>query len=300
VTSINVETSWLTSPATRTGNYDLLALTSGTSSNGEFQIEVSKAGSGFRYDLDAPAGFLSGNLTKTLLPVRASSWDFNAAGQNYRYENPYGDYLQLFGQNLKETEVYSDGSKVLREDYNYDRAAVSGAVIDLPNGERVSESLLFDLGLSYVAMGAWSWGTVTVNTDGSATPGDVKNTVYFVYGDRTPESGIPAFGTATYAARTLGQPTTAGIPFTLLADFSQRSISTEIQQVGLFDVNGSAPFNNNGDFEIALTGSAGSHTASGDLLGAFFGPHAEQVGGVFSIESQGSVLIQDAFVGKQN
>jgi hypothetical protein len=309
VTSINVETSWIASPAAKSGTYDLLALTSestvgGPTSqqrrDGEFKLEVSKAGSGFGYDLQAPSGFLSGSLTNTQLPVQSVSWDFNAGGPNYRYDNPYGDYPQLFGQNLTETEVYSDGSQVIREDYDFNRAVVSGAIIDLPNDTRVSENMTFDAGLSYVAMGAWPWGTVALNSDGSATPGDIKNTIYFAYGDRTPGSAIPASGTASYSARALGHASEAGIPFTLLANFGQRSIATQIDQGSLFDVSGSASFNNAGNFEIPLSGSAGSNAASGELSGAFFGPQAEQVGGVFSVQSQGSVLIQDAFVGEHH
>jgi len=34
--------------------------------------------------------------------------------------------------------------------------------------------------------------------------------------------------------------------------------------------------------------------------GAFFGPHAEQIGGAFAVApADGSLLIQDAFVGQQ-
>jgi hypothetical protein len=305
--SIEVSRAWLPSPATQTGTYDVIGLVNrtigGTSSDfansGEFRLAVSKPNEGFGYVLHAPSGFLPGSLTDVILPVRAESWDFNINGPNYRYDNPYGDVAQYFGQNLKEYEV-ADGSKVLREDYDYDRAIVHDAIIDLPNGRRVAESILFDIGLSYVAMGEWSWGTVTANADGTATPTGDRNSLYFVYGSRTPSADIPASGTATFDAHTLGEASGSGIPFTLSADFGKRSISTEISQAAIFDVSGSASFSNDGSFDIPLSGTAGSAAATGAMDGAFFGPHAEQVGGVFSLESQGSTVMQDAFVGAQH
>jgi len=43
-----------------------------------------------------------------------------------------------------------------------------------------------------------------------------------------------------------------------------------------------------------------SQSVTGDMNGAFFGPRAEQVGGVFAVHRTGeSSLLQDAFVGKQ-
>jgi hypothetical protein len=75
-------------------------------------------------------------------------------------------------------------------------------------------------------------------------------------------------------------------------------------------VNGSAPFSNDGVFDIPLTGTLnygyntpetpGSIATTGYMNGAFFGPHAEQVGGTFLLErSGGGPPIQDAFVGGQ-
>jgi hypothetical protein len=37
------------------------------------------------------------------------------------------------------------------------------------------------------------------------------------------------------------------------------------------------------------------------MNGAFFGPHAEQVGGTFAVQrAGGTLLMQDAFVGQQH
>jgi hypothetical protein len=120
--------------------------------SGDFTLAVSKGTMGFSYMFGAPSGFLPGSLTKIGLPVPIQSWDFNPGGPNYRYDNPYGDTQQFFGSNLKEYEVYADGSKILREDYDFDHAVVQNAIVDLPSGQRIAESLIFDVGLSYVAM----------------------------------------------------------------------------------------------------------------------------------------------------
>jgi hypothetical protein len=185
VSSIVVDTSWLNSPATKAGSYGLLASISSRTIGGatsfrmakpgEFNLDVSKGGQAFQYMLGAPSGFLPGTLTKIGLPVPVISWDFNAGGPNYRYDDtPYGDYQQFFGSNLKEYDVHPDGSKVLREDYDYDHAVLLNPIVDLASGQRNAESLIFDTGLSYVAMGEWSWGTVTTNPDGTATPNGAR------------------------------------------------------------------------------------------------------------------------------
>jgi hypothetical protein len=329
VTSIDVQKTWLQSPATRAGSYDLigrLTLTSGSggpTSNralapGEFTMSTSKS---LVYTLNAPAGLLPGGLSSISEGIPVVSWDFNAGGPNYRYDNPWGDYSQSFGQNLKENDVYSDGTKKLREDYDYSRGSATGTQ-SLGAGKNLQVSLLYDLGNSYVAMGEWSWQVVDLNGAAAGDYGDLL----FVNGDRTPSSGIPASGTATYNARTLKGWVTA---FTLTANFGQRTISTIIDQDYQYNpagdimdnplaagihVAGSAPFSNNGSFDIPLTGTANfssgydintpqpppGEPVSGTMDGAFFGPHAEQVGGVLALDrSNGTLMLQDAFVGQQ-
>jgi hypothetical protein len=308
--SVEVQTSLLASPATKAGTYDLIGLvnrkaggtsTSQFTTDGQFRLAVAgpDTNRGFTYTLNAPSNFLPVSSTKFDLPVPLESWDFNPGGTNFRYEHPYGDTLQFFGENLKEYEVSADGTKTLRENYDYSHATFQNAAVELPSGQAISESLVFDVGLSYVAMGEWSWEAVTVNGDGTVTPSGDSNSIYFAYGSRTPASGIPASGTATFDARTLGA-SSASLPFSLTADFGKRSISTEISQPSVFAVSGSAPFDNSGSFDIPLTGSAGAQAASGNMDGAFFGPHAEQVGGVVSVGASQGPLFQDAFVGQQH
>ena len=174
-------------------------------------------------------------------------------------------------------------------------------------------------------MGEWSWRVVDLN--GTAA-GDFGH-LLFVNGDRTPASGIPVSGTATYEARTLALLATSGtpgIPFNLTADFGQRTMTARIDQDYRYDptrnisddpilgihVGGSTSFSNNGFFNIPLTGTANyvynnspttppTEPVAGMMNGAFFGPNAEQVGGAFSLQRPaGTLLIQDAFVGRRN
>ena len=172
-------------------------------------------------------------------------------------------------------------------------------------------------------MGEWSWRVVDLNGAAAGDFGDLL----FVNGDRTADTGIPTTGTAIYQARTLALLSSAGtpgIPFTLTADFGQRLMSTRIDQdyryyaavpgsdpiLGIH-VGGTAPFSNSGTFDIPLSGTANyaatnspttppAEPVTGTMNGAFFGPEAEQVGGVFALgRSDGTVLVQDAFVGER-
>ena len=337
VAGIEVQTTWLASPATRTGTYDpigRLTLTPGNgdptsyrvAGAGELSITSSQpsAGGGFVYQLNASTGLLPGGLNDLRAGIPVVSWDFNPGGPNYRYSHPYGDYAQYFGQNLKEYDVYSDGTKTLRENYDYSRGTATNTQ-SLGPDKNLQTTLEYDIGYSYVAMGEWSWRVVDLNGTAAGDFGDLL----FVNGDRTPASGIPVSGTATYDAHTLAllsSSGTQGIPFTLTADFSQRTMSTRIDQDYRYDptrsstddpilgihVSGSAPFSNNGSFDIPLNGTANyaynnspttppTEPVTGIMNGAFFGPNAEQVGGVFAVNRSGGVLLmQDAFVGKRN
>jgi hypothetical protein len=171
-------------------------------------------------------------------------------------------------------------------------------------------------------MGEWSWRVVDLNGTAAVDFGDLL----FVNGDRTPSSGIPVSGTATYDAHSLALMSnsfTAGIPFSLTADFGRGTMSTRIDQDYRYNpapggdaalgihVGGSAPFGNTGLFAIPLTGTANysysnspvtppSEAVAGTMNGAFFGPHAEQVGGTFAVQRpDGVLLMQDAFAGQQ-
>jgi len=279
-------------PLTRAGTYDLIGalllhpvepgpLDARITASNEFTLTVSP---GNNYDFEAPAGFLPGGLT------------------GYHY-----DESSFAGASSTTRGGYA-------ETYAYDAT------------RNVKTTFGYDAGFSYVSMGEWEWSFV--HLDGGTAGGFGR--LLFVGGDRTPSSGIPASGTATYDAHTFAlksSSTTWGIPFSLTADFGQRTISTSIDQNYQYDptgdvldepiagihVAGSAPFDNSGTFDIPLAGTVNYNSyphntpetpptqdVSGDMNGAFFGPHAEQVGGVLSLGPPGGTKwIQDAFVGKQ-
>jgi hypothetical protein len=330
--SIDVRKSWLNSPGTRAGAYDLigrLTLTPGdggatsyrVATPGDFSMTVADSTSGaLSYTLNASAGIMPAGLTSSIVLSPEISWDINSAVA-YRYTNPYGDTSQYLGQRLtgldkaSQTELFS---------YDFTRGS-TGSLTSLGSGNRLRSNLDYDMGYSYVAMGEWSWRVVDLNGAAAGDSGDLL----FVNGDRTPASAIPVSGSATYDARSLALLSTsftAGIPFSLTANFGQGTISTRIDQdyhynpaapsdgdaaLGIH-VGGSAPFSVNGLFAIPLTGTANysndnpqitppSEAVIGTMDGAFFGPHAEQVGGVLSVErSNGVLLMQDAFVGRQH
>lgn len=192
--------------------------------------------------------------------------------------------------------------------------------------ENLVTGFAFDPGYSYVSMGEWGWRFVHTDQSSAEGGGDLL----FVTGDRTPAAGIPASGTATYDAHSfelLSSNLTRGIPFTLTADFGQRTISAQIDQdyryiatnADLLDdpapaihVSGTASFSNSGSFDIPLAGTASERSynvptpppldpVTGSVDGAFFGPNAEQVGGSFILRraADEAPMYGDTFVGQQ-
>jgi hypothetical protein len=330
---VNSQTTWLPSPATRAGSYEVLGTLFVTPANGspsfsrsvvsgEFTI-ASDPGSNppFVYRLTAAAGLLPGGLTSIALGAAADSWDFWPAERD---PTPIeGDWTQFFGQRLTASGQTSDGvTHTFSNDFT---RGISSGMLGLSPNQRLQTTLDYDIGYSYVAMGEWSWRVVDLNGTAAGDFGDLL----FVNGDRTPTSGIPVSGTATYDARTLALLATTGtpgIPFIMTADFGLRIMSARIDQDYRYDptrntsdaailgihVGGNAAFSNNGIFDIPLNGTANyaynnmsstppTEPVSGMMNGAFFGPSAEQVGGTFTLgRPDGTQLMQDAFVGKQH
>jgi len=291
-------------PLTSAGNYDLigrLTIDPGTGNPGdwtnrtilpgEFTMTVTDTPAAeLKYSLTAPAGILPGGLT-SVTSGQLLGWSINSNG-------------------------YTRGG--------------SAEALPFGAGTNLGTGVYLDPGYSYVSMGAWEWPEIL---SGNSTNATNFGQLLFVNGDRTPPSGIPASGTAIYDAHSLQLQSSSGalgIPFTLTADFGLRTIATRIDQdfrnsggpgsdpmdytpIQGIHVGGSAPFSSNGTFDIPLSGTVNfayeyvpsippSQAAIGDMNGAFFGPHAEQVGGTFSIQrtTDQLPLYQDAFVGKQH
>ena len=186
------------------------------------------------------------------------SWDINPSVA-YFYGNPYESQLQAVGQRLTAFDKAQDGSETKLFSYDFTRGTTS-TTTSLGSGKSLSATLDYDIGYSYVAMGEWSWRVVDLNGAAAGDFGDLL----FVNGDRTPASGIPVSGTATYDAHTLALLSTnftAGIPVhahrrfrpahdrrrasTKIIDTMREPASTATQLLGIH-VGGSAPFSNNG------------------------------------------------------
>ena len=317
----NIQVAWLDSPATRNGTYDVIgrlnmtsgdgrSVTSRFTAPGEFTMDTDwyfgrASGDLPWYTLNGPGGILPAGKTAISVNGPFLSWSFDPT-RSYEGE-PRGSYCcQMLGQRLT-SGTFS---------YDFTRGVTTwqpGASTWLPsdNHTGIEISLDYDIGYSYVAMGDWEWKEVATGNSGE---------LLFVEGKRTPPSGIPASGTATYDARGL---TWVKDHFTLTADFGQRTIAALINQdyrsqpnayplaFGIH-VSGSAPFSSDGLFNIALSGTTNftsnytlntpppTETVSGAMNGAFFGPNAEQVGGTFVLNrSNGTQMLQDAFVGQQ-
>ena len=283
---------------------------------------------------------LPGGLSSLSAVIEGRSHDYflNGGFGGYR-DATKGQYPLLFGQTQTATGTYSDGSlKVLGIDrYSLAQPDQTNALVGV---NRFYYNKLLDVGFSHVSLGFWNWGLVEpFETPGGANFIE-GGLVRFVYGDRSPASAIPTSGTASYTATTLeyGDPDWASgiagisvshqaLRFALTVDFGQRSISAQISQEfnsfgcgdcffsitpGL-DLNGTGSIAGSGNFTIPLTGAMTSYVQGvdsasvatfavrGALDGAFFGPNAEQVGGVFAVGlTPGTALFSDAFVGTRN
>lgn len=161
---------------------------------------------------------------------------------------------------------------------------------------------------SYLTFGSWS------DCTGCKTTNAVGVIGAFVYGLATDPAAIPTSSTATYtgsirgqyvdAAGVVSERTRANLSST--ADFTARTVS--FATTGSITSSGTNAFVTNNGLNMTgnLSYSAGSNqftgavTAtglSGTATGKFFGPAAQEIGGVFSL--QGSAGNHDGlFIGK--
>jgi hypothetical protein len=325
----------LKSQGTQAGTYDLLGRLTLTPATGgatssrvlsadEASLTIAKHNDTLNFTLNAQ-GIVPGGAIA--FPSPEIFWSPTLTDPTQIFESDQtGKWPQFLGQRLTAYRVAADGTEEAYMSYDFRR----GWAQSVASGTATPSALTYDIGYSYVAMGEWASSVVQL---GARPPVDVL----FVNGARTPQSGIPVSGKATYAAHTLSllapshDSAYPGIAFTLTADFGLRTIATRIDQdyqhyldqmgygeaairgaaiLGIH-VGGSAPFSKDGSFDIPLTGTVNysainaiatppSEPVTGAMNGAFFGPHAEEIGGTFSLDrGGGNPPIQDAFVGQQ-
>ena len=307
-----ITVSTASSPGTRAGTYDTIALIDrggrvpGPSANrlgapGEIKITTyqSTANGGERsYTLDFPTAQLPGGQT-----------NFTGAIPVWNITNPVTTSLKIGDQATYTTDSGSGSISRLQDE------SVTTST-DIGGGKILQSQLVFNVGLSYVSLGQWDFWV----SDRATGNTDEYDSVYFVNGDRTAASAVPVSGTATYVGQSLGISTdvanrggAAGSPIDVVlnADFRQRSIAAQLNRasatygdavggyttIAAIVLHGTGAIGVPGTFAIPLLGMVDTTPVTGSLDGAFFGPGAQQVGGVFAVGSTpGQSLVRDAFV----
>jgi hypothetical protein len=302
-----------------------------TASPGEVRIQTYQPVPGtndFSYALELPANLLPSGMSELSAIFKAVSADVQPNGSSAVYtDDTIGAHVLRFGDQLTATNSYSDGSTKLISSFGNMPGYVADLIETSPSSGIILEAR-YETGLSHVAMGSWAWTPVGILPDGSTVQESGGGSILFVHGDRTQAGAIPVSGTATYSASSLVSFASSSIPggvvqglqFSLTTDFAQRLISTLITQdyatfpldemstgtVPGLNVSGTTTFNPTGEFSIPLSGSLTVTrnelplplAVTGSLDGAFFGPGAEQIGGVFWVgQVPGNALLKDVFVG---
>jgi hypothetical protein len=164
------------------------------------------------------------------------------------------------------------------------------------------------LGWNYQSFGVWEPGTET----GTGTTGVLS------YGTPTPAGAIPASGSASYVGLLGGQYINAdGVDHILTAnltanvDFASRSLSLQTAGTSIvsaatsatpapsLDLAGTASYTAGSDVFSGALNSAGG-TLSGTTTGRFYGPNAEELGGVGALKAASGVeSLQFAFGAKK-
>lgn len=238
-------------------------------------------------------------------------------------------YLEDFGQHVVNSFRFSDGStKTIETDGLFG----SGSIAIRETSPGVAEGSTFQLYLGdndvvgqqlrYVSLGSWARNFYETANGGFSnfrySPGDA---VYFASGQRTAAADLPVSGTATYSARVLGTQSSrvdvgAAIRIDVLrltADFSARSIEAAIDVPfapeddccrGTLGINlsGRGAIQTSGDFLVPLSGvsnlgTPSSNPLAGTLQGGFFGPGAQEAGGVIQLVQGGVPIFAGSFAG---
>ncbi|WP_176594121.1 transferrin-binding protein-like solute binding protein [Sphingobium sp. EM0848] len=309
-------TSPIPSPATRPGTYDTIALIEHIGDPSTIRLAEASEVRITTYQTTPSSDDVAYTIefASTDLPGGKASLINIFQGTTAHEEYPL-----RFGDRATITEHYSDGSaKAAIVERTAESSDENSEAIGSAN--HLWHTLFYNIGLSHVSLGEWMWRTI--RPDGVVTD---AGQAFFVHGDRTPVAEIPLSGTATYSAASLGFSTDeanwnfpgqgAPVAIGLTADFGQRSIAAQLDREGSLigdtvggfvaiqsiHAQGTGQIASAGDFSIPLTGTVGDVAATGAMDGAFFGPNAEQVGGVFTLQrDSGPTRVSDAFVGTRN
>jgi hypothetical protein len=161
-----------------------------------------------------------------------------------------------------------------------------------------------ELDLSYVTFGNW--------TDANSTSNSIASG-FVVFGVRTPAGAVPTTGTASYAGETIGTMvdsrgtiyTVSGFG-TMTANFGAGTVNGDFTKTAKFNVltTSTTPwrdFTTTGNISgntFAGTAATKDGALTGTSNGGFFGPAANEIGGVYRMTGGGEQAT-GSFVGKK-
>ena len=180
----------------------------------------------------------------------------------------------------------------------------------------VADPYDLSLGWNYQTFGVWSY-----ETDGTVSP-RTGNIGTMSIGARTPANAIPRTGTAVlYSGRAAGfyingagEPFVTGANMSALVDFENRIVQFSTTATHLTDLNNpglpllDASLNLSGTLTYSpgsnqFTGNdvrTASQTLIGEATGSFYGPAAQEIGGIYNLKGTGLVeAMTGGFGGKR-
>jgi hypothetical protein len=309
-------------PGNTTGTYSGIALTYDGGN-----LDANHAAAAFpgsvKITVDANAQTYTLTVPASSLPINSAAFANGPGTGPSDPDNVDDIYVPKREVGFAETRVpkYSDGSTSAPQTEDVSRGGINGEV-SVDTQTRVRTYLgLWSIGQSaassrYVSLGSWLLSEETKDSTGSYTDQGPLSQGYFVFGERTAPGDLPASGTATYH-KVIDTGDGCGFycyhgfaPSELSVDFGVRTISAAVNVSDQYNVSGSgssvntatvtsqlsgtAPIGSAGDFSIAMSGTGTISTApnltkplTGLVDGAFFGPQAAELGGVYKIENIG-------------
>ncbi|MEO7738351.1 MAG: transferrin-binding protein-like solute binding protein [Novosphingobium sp.] len=215
-----------------------------------------------------------------------------------------------FGVKIDTLTKYSDGTS--NTGTQFSTTAFAKTEIIQGTGKKIvaslqDGSLYYPAPAQYVTLGSWNLDPQEQASGGSYLSTGKQTGGSFVYGIRTIPADIPVTGKASYTVsedsrEDYNDYSLLYAPYSntkLNVDFAARTIAALFQYSGHFEAgaipvavqaSGISAISVGGDFNILLSGSATASSAipttspvSGLFAGAFFGPQATEIGGVYSI-----------------
>ena len=256
-----------------------------------------------------PAGNTVGSATSSSLTLNTAA---NVAQVTYYSNGSFAIAATVNGTTYSDTFAANTETRVDANSVSYNQnltgssTLISTVALYSPNATASA--------LQYTEFGVWTRDL----SDGSATLG-----IPFAIGYETPAAGMPKTGSASYSGAALGTGVIGSQPYdfegsvVVSANFGTSAVSANFTNMQALQVSGTAvtstPWNSfsssaqigsgtngfSGTTSAAANGSSLSPSAlSGSISGKFFGPAAQEIGGVWTL-SGGNTAVLGSFGGKQ-